>query len=621
MKSLRMILSLVVGLMLSMVSLVQAVSAEDPILEAKLAKLPKPVAVVAPQATDWKLKNGGPGVGMMSVVDVEGMPFKQAVRMYSKKRTDRDYNFQAIAPVPEKVLVDEPLLLTFYARATEVNNETSVGQVTIKMFCMNPLGLVRGPQASVAVTSDWQKFYFPWTVFSKNVKELEPGKLTLTLNQGLPPQVVEIADVKVMKFPASVSMSDLPRMEVKLEGREPDAPWRKEAAERIEKIRKGDLTVQVVDGAGQPLPEAQVHVQMKRHAFPWGATFAYFRTQSDDPDNKRYTQEFLELFNTAVLESDMKWFKWVQPKTRQEALAAAHWLKKRDIPLRGHTLVWPQFDRLYDSQDNSERADYYRAHPQEAHQKQLAFIRDIVPATKGLIYEWDVVNEAMTHFDYQNTLGMDVFVKYFKLVRELDPDARLIVNENKLLNPDGGLGRISFSREDDFYTFMKYLKDHGAPVDGIGIQSHGAGGITPPARMLQQLDRFAEFGTISITEFDVVAGEKDQAERTHDFMVMAFSHPAVETFIMWGFWDGQHYRKNAPVFRKDWTLKPSGQVYKDLVFKQWWTNENGTTAVDGSFKLRGFLGDYEITVTSGGKTVTQPLKLIKEGAAVKVVVQ
>jgi len=590
-------------------------TAENPKFEEVLAKLPKGVEVVNAQPESWKLKNGGPDVGVMSVVDVEGMPFKKAVRMESRKRTDRDYMFQAVAPTTETLAVGDVLMLTFYARAVQLNNDTNVGQVNLKCFSMKGEGTAAA--ASVAVAKDWQKFYFPSAVFSKQVKEFAPGGLTLSLNQGLPPQIIEVADVKLVKYPKEVSIKDLPRIVVTYEGREPNAAWRKEALERIDKIRKADLAVQVVDEAGRPVADAQVGVKMKRHAFGFGTAYADPRLFWDDEDSKRYREEFLKLFNVAVSESGMKWEPWLEK--REQAIKAAKWVRDHDIPLRGHTLVWCQLDRLPYAKEKPEIMNKYRKDLKGLQEFQLEHIRDEMTALKGLCFEWDLINEAMSHFDYQNLMGMQCFLDYFKLAHEIDPDTRLVVNENKLLNSDGGAGNISFSREDDFYKFLKYLKDNGAPLAGIGIQSHWGGTLTPPVRMLQQLDRFAEFGSITITEFDVVTDDEElQADCTRDFLIMCFSHPAISNFLMWGFWDGQHYRKNATVFRKDWSVKPSGQVFMDLVFKKWWTNEDGKTAVDGQFKTRGFMGDYEITVTRDGRTVTQPAKLAKDGAAVKI---
>lgn len=87
---------------------------------------------------------------------------------------------------------------------------------------------------------------------------------------------------------------------------------------------------------------------------------------------------------------------------------------------------------------------------------------------------------------------------------------------------------------------------------------------------------------------------------------------------MWGHWDGAHWLYDAPMFYKDWTLKPSGQAYADLVFKKWWTNAQGTTGAQGGYKVRGFQGDYEVTVSHNGKTKTIKATLPSEGRTLNV---
>ena len=36
------------------------------------------------------------------------------------------------------------------------------------------------------------------------------------------------------------------------------------------------------------------------------------------------------------------------------------------------------------------------------------------------------------------------------------------------------------------------------------------------------------------------------------------------------------------MLRRDWSLKPNGEAYQDLVFKRWWTNADGKTAASGT---------------------------------------
>jgi hypothetical protein len=90
---------------------------------------------------------------------------------------------------------------------------------------------------------------------------------------------------------------------------------------------------------------------------------------------------------------------------------------------------------------------------------------------------------------------------------------------------------------------------------------------------------------------------------------------------MWGFWDPRHWLGNSPLFRKDWSLKPSGQAWMDLVFNQWWTKVRTATNSEGACQTRGFLGDYSITAEHGGKSATIKAKLVSTGVSVRVVLK
>ena len=81
---------------------------------------------------------------------------------------------------------------------------------------------------------------------------------------------------------------------------------------------------------------------------------------------------------------------------------------------------------------------------------------------------------------------------------------------------------------------------------------------------------------------------------------------------MWGFWEGRHWKPDAALYRRDWSIKPAGQAWLDLVKKKWWTNKNGITDAQGRFTTRGFLGDYVVTVRDSTKQQEQTLSLSRE---------
>ena len=55
--------------------------------------------------------------------------------------------------------------------------------------------------------------------------------------------------------------------------------------------------------------------------------------------------------------------------------------------------------------------------------------------------------------------------------------------------------------------------------------------------------------------------------------------------------------------------------------KQWWTHAQLTTDPAGVCDVRGFLGDYTLTVTDGARSTTATLSLDHGGKSVDVVLK
>jgi hypothetical protein len=135
--------------------------------------------------------------------------------------------------------------------------------------------------------------------------------------------------------------------------------------------------------------------------------------------------------------------------------------------------------------------------------------------------------------------------------------------------------------------------------------------LTSPEIIYEILDEYASDGkSISITEYDAVGVDEFMAgEYMRDFLTIVFSHPAVDNFLMWGIWDAIHWRDDSPMFRDDWSLKPSGQAFIDLVFDEWWTDESGETDMDGRYVTRAFLGTHIVIVEHNGTSTTDTILL------------
>jgi len=80
----------------------------------------------------------------------------------------------------------------------------------------------------------------------------------------------------------------------------------------------------------------------------------------------------------------------------------------------------------------------------------------------------------------------------------------------------------------------------------------------------------------------------------------------MDGFLMWGYCDGPNASANRPFYDTEWNLKPAGKVYQDLVYNKWWTRDaKATTDNEGKAVVRGFYGDYDVTVSANGKTYTE----------------
>ena len=409
-------------------------------------------------------------------------------------------------------------------------------------------------------------------------------------------------------------------------GAEPDAPWRAQAAAQIDAIRKADLNVNVVDLSGAPVPGAAVHVAMQQHEFSFGSAVRAHRLRDNNPQHAQYKAKTAELFNLATLENDLKWQpwegEWGSQFTKQGAINALNWLAQQGIGGRGHVMVWPGADNLpADIRQMLSDNDLTPAEQQTVRTRIANHIANIGAATYGKVVGWDVINETRTNNDLMRELaeGNQAMVTWMQQAAEATaPGTDLYINDFGILNSWGrGANR------NGYFNTIQELQDNGAPVTGIGFQGHFAeGDIVGPEEVWQVLDQFQALGLdMQVTEFDFdTTNEQLQAAFLRDFMTAVFAHEGMDAFIQWGFWEGAHWRPNAAMFRNDWSIKPNGEAYLDLVFNEWWTDEQSSADANGVLSVRGFKGDYEVTASVAGESVTVDATLSDGGESLTIIV-
>ncbi len=598
------------------------------------------VLLPADSTSQFKLNANAAEFARMSATTAGGQPFANALRIEVTKKPQRPQDVLISAPVEAGMASGDVLFLSFWMRSGAAGEATldagfrnvppAAGASAATGAPAPPAappaapGAPRGPgrgrggffgpsplNAPASAGAVWKKVTFPFAL----TRAYNKGEAEVTFTLGLREQTLEIGGIELVNFGSSKKVSELPFTKLGYAGSEPDAAWRKAAQDRIEKIRKGDLIVVVKDKSGKPVRGAEVAVRMRKHAFLFGTAVSggSFSGGRMTPENlAKYKQEIVELFNFSVMENETKWPQWANVASRPNTLAVLDWLRDSGLKVRGHNLVWPSWNNT-----NVKAAQDARNDPAVLAKVILDHIAETTTALRGRFVDWDVINETFTNHDFMDILGRHAMVDWFKAARAGDPDAKLFINDFNILEAEDK------AHQDDYAATIQYLIDQGAPFDGIGLQSHFPARVTPMDELMKRFDRFAAFGKeLEITEFDInTSDEGTQADYTRDFMTAAFSQPAVKAFVMWGFWEGAHWRPTGAMFRRDWSLKPNAEVYKDLVFHRWWTNADGKTNARGTFAARGFLGDYEIQARAGGKSKTVQVSLPKNGATVECVLQ
>lgn len=570
-----------------------------------------------------------PGRAETTIANVQGMPFRKAVSTRTFKRPLRPWDVLIGARLSGDIEKGDVCLLTFSARgrAIEKQNGLAHADVYIELSSRSHTKLLSYP---VDAGSEWRTYYVPFEAKER----LPDGSAQVVFHLGFSPQTMDVGGMSMLNFGKTRAFVDLPHTPISYDGRNPDAAWRKAALERIDRIRKAPLTVEVVDAEGKPLEGARVHIRMLRHAFGFGSAVGanllgvnledtetvkdYFLDYGGSRDIRIYRETVEKLFNKAVFENDLKFVPWTDSQSNRHSNyrkewtdRAFAWLRERSMTVRGHWIACGALEDYPRELVYGSRS-LFRS-------RLFASIRDKVPEIGKRVAEWDAVNHLV---DGEENLAAhfgspDIYVEIMKLSRDMAPGIELWVNEGHVL--------AEGSRRDTYEKLIRYLIDRAAAPDGIGFMGHfDLLSLTPPEEALRVMDRFANIiPNIQITEMDVDAGgdEQLQADYFRDMLIAAFSHAACKGIMIWGFWERRHWKPAAALFRADWSIKPAGQVWKDLVLHQWWTDVEAQADGQGRCTLSGFLGDYELSGTWRDKKGSTRLSLPKGGATAKIVME
>jgi len=219
-------------------------------------------------------------------------------------------------------------------------------------------------------------------------------------------------------------------------------------------------------------------------------------------EDAAYRDVFLRNFDSLTAENEMKMDALAPARGRWSFGTADRMVdlaRANGKRVRGHTLVWHNQLPGWLTSGSWTRAEL------------LAIMREhvttVVRHYRGRVDEWDVVNEpiesdgSLRRSLWLQVIGPDYVEHALRFAREADPDAKLYVNDFNVERPGAkGEGLLRLATE---------LRRQGAPLDGVGFQTHVKTTWYPSQSGLEAMfRRYAELGLeVGVTELDVTTSE------------------------------------------------------------------------------------------------------------------
>ncbi len=406
------------------------------------------------------------------------------------------------------------------------------------------------------------------------------------------------------------------------------ADWRSDSDARIEKIRKGDFALQLTDAAGKPLPAAKVEYSLARHDFLFGTAIAYRPFTDRTAKGEAYRRYILENFSALVCENEMKgYFTDVEQGKTNYAPADAllAFAEQHHLRMRGHCLFWEKAEHTQAWVKALNDADLARAIDARLHAA--------VGRYAGRLVSWDVNNEQLDGSTYLDRIGRAGIARMHQQVAALDPKALPFVNEYGILG--------NAEKTERYIALIKELQSLGAPIGGIGVQSHDLDRLIPeaisdrstdqrpewllqsplsPEQFIATLDRLHDATGLPIHLTEASAKLPDPAKRADALEILfrvGFGHPAVGAVMLWGFQADAHWMgPDAALVAADGTPTEAGRRVSHLLREAWTTRGSATADAAGQLGFRGFYGIYRLKITlPDGRVVEKDVDLDKANAA------
>ncbi|MHB8898407.1 MAG: endo-1,4-beta-xylanase [Thermoguttaceae bacterium] len=367
----------------------------------------------------------------------------------------------------------------------------------------------------------------------------------------------------------------------------PDPFVRQTVLPNIEKNRKSDCTLELVDAQGAPAAKVKITGRLKEHRFLFGACPPESKADLDP----KFIAAWAGLSNYGVAQNAMKWGNVEKEQGQYDFGRIDQML---DLCTRHGVVLEYHFLTGY------HPAWLAALPPEEQARCQRAFARAILDRYRDKIAFFQVYNEDWLTHIARAKVYFDQTEFFAELVRDY---------------PAVKFGVCDCWSIDTSYPLPdpEELKQRYPGISYVAAHAHKPRRLWPsPKEMYENFDKYLGSEVkIHLTEYGIDSGqiegtyrqgtwtEETKAECFVQVRAVAFSHPAVESINHWDMGPGVRSRTYNAMLNDDLSPKPAYAALDELIHDRLTTALKGQSDEAGRYRFRGFHGQYEITVEDG----------------------
>jgi len=384
----------------------------------------------------------------------------------------------------------------------------------------------------------------------------------------------------------------------------------------IEKYRKGNFKIKVVDKDGNPVV-ATVRAEQKKHLFDFGTSALMLGNMGDK--EREYRNAVSNLFNFitttfcwSVMETEPGKFRFEEGSEeiyrRPPSDRVLRFAKENGMKAKGQPLFCGRWCPDWVPKDLDELKRLW-----------INYVKEVAKRYDGEYSMFDVVNESYAR-TWKNMEWLPI--PYSELLKWMLETAGEIFSSACVMERNEG-SHVNFGEfAERYYEENKKLLDEGVRLDSIGFQFHFCDGkfcmekLVSPSGISNLDNIYATYHKMStlgvplyISEITIPSvyegmslaeGEELQAELLESLYRLWFSIPNMRGIIYWNIKDGDAWKNEGDcrgcLIDEYMRKKKSYYALEHLIKREWNTCLTSATDNDGILEFSGFYGDYDVNV-------------------------